>query len=168
MLRPRDFQFAADAVVTGAVTVAFNDIQPVDPLRQAVSRRDRLRRDHVSVSRGRPARLRSPCAAPSTRSTPPKAYYLENSVTLAYTHRLFGEVDVQVRGGDGRSSTTAPAPTVRPTRTRWIRSDGSVGYNLRNRTRIVVNYEFARRRSPAFADEITIAGASFSSWLFAF
>ena len=45
---------------------------------------------------------------------------------------------------------------------------GSVGYNLRNKTRIALNYEYARRRSPVFAERNYDRRRVFLSWQFAF
>jgi hypothetical protein len=95
------------------------------------------------------------------------AYYVEQSATLSYTHRLGGDFDAQVKGSwasfdyDARLNQPAHTDTLQT----W---GGSVGYNLRNRTRIAVNYEFARRRSPVFADRNYERRRAFLSWQFAF
>ena len=96
-----------------------------------------------------------------------EAYYVENSGTLAYTHRLFGEVDLQ--GKVARSSFDYSArPTERPHIDTLDTAGGSLGYNLRNRTRISLNYEYSRRRSPAFSARNYQRRRVFLSWLFAF
>ena len=76
-----------------------------------------------------------------------EAYYLENSVRLIYTHRLFGEVDVQ--GQAARSFFDYGNRAGSAERRDSLESyNGNLGYNLRNRTRISANYDYARRRSP--------------------
>jgi len=45
---------------------------------------------------------------------------------------------------------------------------GSLGYNLRNRTRIAVNYEYARRRSVEIVSRNYDRRRIFLSWSFTF
>ena len=95
------------------------------------------------------------------------AYYVENSGTLIYTQRLFGEVDLQ--GKMARSVFDYSARETEPPHKDTLdTAAGSLGYNLRNRTRIALNYEYARRRSPAFAERNYQRRRVFLSWLFAF
>jgi hypothetical protein len=94
------------------------------------------------------------------------AYYVESSGMLSYTHRLFGEVDLQ--GKIARSVFDYSARETEPPRKDSLdTAAGSLGYNLRNRTRIALNYEYARRRSPAFAARNYQRRRIFVSWLFA-
>ena len=96
-----------------------------------------------------------------------EAYYIENGISLSYTHRLFGDVDAQVRGSRSRFdygyTETSPA-----------RQDtldivgGRVGYNLRNRTRISVNYEYRERRSPQLLERNYDRRRAFLAWKFAY
>ena len=89
------------------------------------------------------------------------------SATVAYTHRLFGEVDAQVLGM--RAAFDYEARPRLPAHTDTLdTAAASVGYNLRNRTRIALNYEYARRRSPVLADRNYIRRRAFLSWQFAF
>ena len=44
----------------------------------------------------------------------------------------------------------------------------SVGYNLRNRTRISLNYELAERRSPAYVERNYDRTRIYLSWAYAF
>lgn len=95
------------------------------------------------------------------------AYYVERTASLSYTHLLFGNVDAQIRGSyslfdyDARETQPAHTDTL-------DLLGGSVGYNLRNRTRIALNYENARRRSPAFSDRNYERRRVYLSWMFAF
>ena len=45
---------------------------------------------------------------------------------------------------------------------------GGLGYNLRNRTRVSLNYEYSRRRSPALAERNYDRRRIFTSWTYAF
>jgi hypothetical protein len=95
------------------------------------------------------------------------AYFVENSVMLAYTHRLFGEVDLQLRGG--RSIFDYSARVDVPARTDTLdTAAGSLGYNLRNRTRIALNYEINKRRAPELPGRNYDRRRIYLSWLFAF
>ena len=160
------FRFAPDAVVSGTVTVSYRDMSFVDPgvspyrglvgavaLTYPVLEIGRL---SVALSRGVEYSFDTA-----------EAYYLEQSATVVYTHRLFGEVDAQGRGSwasfdyDARINLPPHTDTLNT-------AAGSVGYNLRNRTRIALNYEYARRRSPAVAERNYERRRAYLSWLFAF
>ena len=96
-----------------------------------------------------------------------EAYYVANAGQLSYTNRLFGDVDAQV--GLGRSVFDYNARIDMPPRTETNdTAAGSLGYNLRNRTRIAVNYEIARRRSPEKPARNYDRRRIYLSWLFAF
>ena len=160
------FRFAPEAVVTGFVTLQYRDMNPVDPrvkpyrgllgIASLTYPFLEIGRFNIALSRGLEYSFDSA-----------EAYYLEQAATVSYTHRLFGEVDAQVRGT--MASFDYDARAILPAHTDTLRNyGGSVGYNLRNRTRIALNYEFARRRSPAFADRNYDRRRAYLSWLFAF
>ena len=90
-----------------------------------------------------------------------------NRLTLGYTHRLFGEVDAQVTGQMRRSTTATPS-TCRRIPTRSIRSAGASGIICETGLAFALNYEYARRRSPAVADRNYERRRAFLSWQFAF
>lgn len=96
-----------------------------------------------------------------------EGYYIETSVQLAYTHRLFGAVDVQARGAKSYFDYSARLNEPPHTDT-YDTVGGSLGYNLRNRTRVAVNYEYSRRQSPAFSARNYQRRRVFLSWMFAF
>ena len=171
-LRNADNRFAtatlridAAAVVTGAVMVGFNDFKAVDPRVKpfrGITGSAALAYSVLEV--GRLALIAARRQEYSFDAA--EAYYLENSISLVYTHRLFGAVDAQVRGGralfdygnrEGIPPHTDTLDTV----------EGGVGYNLRNRTRVSFNYEYARRRSPALADRNYDRRRVYLSWTFA-
>jgi hypothetical protein len=159
-------RFDAAAVVNGAVTVAYNDFKAVDPRVKpfrGITGSVALAYSLLEVGRlGLFATRRQEYSFDAA-----EAYYLENSINLAYNHRLFGEVDAQVRGGramfdygfrEGSPPHTDTLDTI----------ETGVGYNLRNRTRVSFNYEFARRRSPALAERNYDRRRVYLSWLYAF
>jgi Putative beta-barrel porin 2 len=160
------FRFAPDAVVSGLVTISYRDMSFVDPevspyrgLVGTVS----LIYPVLEIGRLSVALTRGVEYSFDTQ----EAYYLQQSATVAYTHRLFGEVDAQVRGS--WASFDYDARINLPSHTDTLdMAGGSIGYNLRNRTRIALNYEYARRRSPAFADRNYERRRAFLSWQFAF
>ena len=96
-----------------------------------------------------------------------EAYYLENSAMLAYTHRVVGVIDVQVRAARSYFDYSARETLIAHKDT-LDTAAGSLGYNLRNRTRVALNYEYSRRRSPELAVRNYERRRVFLSWLFAF
>src|SRR5204863_5564352 len=96
-----------------------------------------------------------------------EAYYIETSGSISYTQRLGGQWDAQVRGSAAQYEYDAQETT--PAHTDTLDSaGGSLGYNLRNRSRLAVNYEFSRRRSPALPERNYERRRIYLSWLFAF
>jgi hypothetical protein len=160
------FRFAPDAVVTGLATISYKDFKPVDPLVE------RFRGVTGSVNIVYPFLEIGRLQFTGTRGTEysfdmAEAYYLENSFALSYTHRLFGEVDAQIRGGravfDYGFRVNLPAH-----RDTLDSAAGGVGYNLPNRTRISLNYEWSRRRSPALPERNYDRRRAYLAWTFAF
>ena len=96
-----------------------------------------------------------------------EGYYLENSFALSYTHRLFGNVDASVGGSQSifDYGFTAQSPARQD---KFDSVSGGVGYNLPNRTRISVNYEYSRRRSPQLSERNYDRRRVFLAWNFAF
>lgn len=160
------FRFAADAVVSGLITVGYRDMQPVDPVtkpfRGVVGSAAitypllEIGRFIFQLSRGNEYSFDAA-----------EAYYVANAAQVSYTNRLFGNVDAQVRVG--RSVFDYNARIDQPPRTETNDTAGvSLGYNLRNRTRVAVNYEIARRRSPEKPARNYDRRRIYLSWLFAF
>jgi hypothetical protein len=85
---------------------------------------------------------------------------------VSYTHRLFNEVDVQGRFGRSWFDYDAREGIV-PHQDLFDTTGASVGYNLRNRTRMALNYEFQRRRSPAYTERNFDRRRVYFSWQFA-
>jgi hypothetical protein len=160
------FRVAADAVFTGVITVGYQDMQPVDP--KARPFRGFTGSAAISYPFLEIGRFTLTAARGTEYSFDAgEAYFVENSVMLAYTHRLFSEVDLQVRGG--RSSFDYSARVDLPARTDTLdTAAASLGYNLRNRTRIAVNYEANQRRSPEIPGRNYDRRRIYLSWLLAF
>jgi hypothetical protein len=160
------FRFAPEAVVTGLVNISYRDIEYADPgvkpFRGMVGS-VALTYPLLEIGRLTGSYQRGVEYSFDTVD----AYYVENSGTLIYTQRLFGEVDLQ--GKFARSVFDYSAREGEAPRTDTLdTAAGGLGYNLRNRTRISLNYEYTRRRSPEFADRNYQRRRVFLSWLFAF
>lgn len=159
-------RIGAEAVLSGTISVSYRDFRPVDP---AVKRNQGLAveaavsypfleigRIGLMVNRGLEYSF-----------DPAEAYYEETTVNLSYTHRLFNEVDLQARGS--KSLFDYGFHEGNPARQDRLDTVGaSLGYNLRNRTRVALNYEMARRRSPAFAERNYDRERFYLSWTYAF
>ena len=159
-------RFAADAVITGFASVAFRDFKPVDPsvrgYRGLVWRVGLvypiLEVGRLSFQTNRGNEYSFDIA---------EGYYLENTFALGYTHRLFGNVDASVTGST--SNFDYGFTEQSPAREDKLDSVlGGVGYNLPNQTRISVNYEYARRRSPQLSERNYDRRRVFLAWNFAF
>ncbi len=156
----------AEAAFAGTVSVSYEDFKPVDPELQpfrGVTAEAALAYPFLEI--GRLSGSFSHGVEYSFDFT--EGYYVETTGTLAYTHRLFGEVDAQIRGSKSwfdygyRAGSPARQDTL-------AMAAVSLGYNLRNRTRVAVNYERAERRSPAFEDRNYDRTRVFVSWVYAF
>jgi len=159
-------RIGAEAVVSGTVAVSYLETRPVDPLIEAFSgvtvqagiAYPFLEIGRLSGSYNRGVQYSFDAA---------EAYYIENTGLLAYTHRLFGEIDAQVRAS--KSWFDYGFREGSPARQDTLESAGaSLGYNLRNRTRVSLNYELSRRRSPAFEERNYDRRRVFLSWMYAF
>ena len=159
-------KIGTEAVVSGVVTASFRDFKAVDPL----IRRYRGVVGSASIvypflEVGRVGLLATRALEYSFDEA--EAYYLENTVSLSYTHRLFGNVDAQLRGSRSLFDYGFREGAVDRQDTLDLAS-GGLGYNLRNRTRVSLNYEFSRRRSPALAERNYDRRRLFTSWTYAF
>lgn len=159
-------QIGAEAALSGNISLSYQDFRPVDPgvkryrgvASELAVTYPFLEIGRLSVGYRRGLEYSFDAA---------EAYYMENSANLSYTHRLFGELDVQVRGSMSLLDYgfTANSPARRDTNQIVA---GSVGYNVRNRTRIAVNYEDARRRSPVFPERDFDRKRWYLSWAYAY
>ncbi|MBY0493692.1 MAG: outer membrane beta-barrel protein [Cyanobacteria bacterium] len=160
------FRIDAAAVVTGAVTVGYKDMRPVDPTLK------RFRGLTGSAAITYPFLEFGRFTLTANRGTEysfdaAEAYYVENSAMLTYTNRLFRAADAQVRLGRSLFDYSARPDSAAHKDTLDVAA-GSLGYNLRNRTRIAVNYEYSRRRSPEIPRRNYDRRRIYLSWLFAF
>lgn len=159
-------RFAPEGLINGVASFSYRNLNPADPLvRDFQGLLGSLALSYAFMEMGRfnVGLVRNLEYSFDTA----EAYYIENTFSLGYTHRVVGPVDVQVKGG--RSLFIYEASEANPEHTDTLDSAGaSVGYNLKNRTRVALNYDFTRRRSPAFADRNYDRTRVFLSWLFAF
>lgn len=159
-------RFAPEGIINGTASFTYRDMTPVDPtirpfkgllgsvaLTYAVLEVGRL---NLGLTRNLEYSFNAA-----------EAYYLENTALIAYTHRLVGVIDAQVKGSrsyfdySARDNETAHKDTLDTLA-------GSLGYNLRNRSRVALNYEYSRRRSPELAVRNYERRRAFLSWLFTF
>lgn len=160
------FGFDAAAVISGAASIGYQDYEAVDPAVEpfrGVVGSGFITYPFLEIGRFNFGYNR----ATQYSFDIAEAYFLENTIRLIYTHRLFGEVDMQ--GQAVRSyfdyGNRAGSPARRDSLETY---NGNVGYNLRNRTRISANYEYARRRSPEIASRNYIRRRVYLSWTVAF
>jgi hypothetical protein len=160
------FRFDPAAVVTGIVTASYHDIHYADPgLEPFRGMMGSAALTYPILEIGRLSAVLRRGVEYSYDAV--EAYYVESSAEITYTHRLVGEVDVQ--GRVSRAQLNYSARPTQPEHTDTLdAAAGGLGYNLRNRTRVALNYEYARRKSPAFAARNYQRRRVFVSWLFAF
>ena len=159
------FRFAPDAVVSGLAQISVRDMRFDDPgiePYRGMNGSASLSYEVLDVGRLTVNALRLVDYSYDAAD----AYYVEQGVSVSYTHRLFSEVDVQGRGGRSWFDYEA-RPGVVPHEDVFDTTGASVGYNLRNRTRLALNYEFQRRRSPAYTDRNFDRRRVYFSWQFA-
>jgi hypothetical protein len=158
-------RFSAEAVVTGQITADYLDFKPVDPLIQDFG--------GIVGSAGLmyPVREFGRFNFVATRDLEysfdeAEGYYIENRFDISYTQRLFGEVDAQVLGSRSVFNFGYRDGSQ-------VRQDSldlalaGVGYNLKNRSRVSLNYEYSRRRSPVYADRNYDKRRIFAAWTYA-
>lgn len=155
-----------EAVISGQVQLSYQDVEMFDktlePFRGVTSTASitypflEIGRLNVSMVKGL-----------SYAFDPAEGYYKELTGFLVYTQRIVNQFDLQLRG-----SLTAFdygfREGVPPHRDKLDTASGSLGYNLKNRTRVAVNYESARRRSVVKDIRDYDRHRWFVSWLFAF
>ena len=161
-----NFRIAPQAVVTGQLTVGFTDFKPVHPDVRP------FRGLIAGVALVYPFMEAGRFGIEATRRNEfsfdaEDAYFIDNTIGLSYTHRLFGDVDAQVKGAkswfDYGFTPTSPAR-----QDKLDLAAGSVGYNLQNRTRISLNYEYSRRSSPQLPERNYDRRRAFLAWTFAY
>lgn len=160
------FNFAPQAVITGTATVGFQHTRYDDP------KIEPYRGLTASASVAYPVLEIGRLNFSASRSTEysfdaADAYYISTVYNLSYTHRIRGAVDVQVSGGRTLADYGHREGTVARNDTTDIVS-GGLGYNLRNRTRIGLSYEYSRRRSPELPDQNYEGRRIFISWTYVF
>ena len=159
-------RFAPEGVINGTAAFTYRDLTPVDPGIRPF--RGLLGSVGLTYSLLEVGRLNLGLTRGLEYSfDTAEAYYLENSAMLAYTHRVVGVIDVQVRAARSYFDYSARETLIAHKDT-LDTAAGSLGYNLRNRTRVALNYEYSRRRSPQLAVRNYERRRAFLSWLFAF
>lgn len=161
-----NFSFAPQALVTGEATLGYQDFRADDPKVKP------FRGLTASVAVTYPVLEIGRLSFTTARSTEysfdaAEAYFISTVFNLSYTQRLRGAIDAQVQGGRSLSDY-GKREGFAPRRDTVDTLAGGLGYNLRNRTRVAVSYEYSRRRSPALADQNYEGRRIFLSWTYAF
>jgi hypothetical protein len=155
-----------EALISGTATIGYRDLRPADPLVESfrgVTASGALTYTIMEFGRLSGAFI----YGIEYSFDEAEGYYRETTVDLAYTHSLFGDVDAQLRGTRSwfkygyREGVVPRTDTLQGVNV-------SLGYNLRNRTRISINYEEASRHSPAYVERNYDRTRAYLSWLFAF
>lgn len=159
------FNFGPQAVFTGVATIGYEDYRPADPRVRSfrgVSASVALSYPLFEVARINFAYMRNLEYSFDVS----EAYYKVNRYDLTFTQRLRGAIDAQISAGRTYSnygqSENSPARTDL-----YDVLNGSLGYNLRNRTRIGLNYGYFRRTSVLPLNSFE-GRKIFLSWTYAF
>lgn len=159
-------QIGAEAALTGVVSVGYTNVKAYDPLidpYRGVTSAVAITYSFLEMARVSGTLIRGF----QYSFLEDEAYYKETTAMLSYTHRLFGEIDFRVEGSKSLFDYGFREGT--PPRQDELDSVGaSIGYNLRNRTRVAVNYDRSRRRSPAFSERNYDRDRIYLSWAFAY
>lgn len=160
------FAFAPQAVLNGSMTVGYTDFQAADPAVRPY--RGITVSGAVTAPVAEAGRLNLGLVRGIEYSfDETEAYYVELTWTLSYTQRLGGAFDLQGRGSRSRFDygNREGSPERQDQLDTW---GAGLGYNLKNRTRIAMNYEVARRRSPDLPDRNYDRRRVYLSWTFAY
>jgi hypothetical protein len=138
-------QFGEEAVIRGRARVGYRDFRPVDPT--------------VHPFRGLTADAGLAVVIASVTQVEVRvqrdveysfdglqAYYVGSGGAVTATHRLFGPLDIQARY-DATRLQYGQREGIGDRRDSLQSYGGGFGYTLKDRTRIGINYEYARRRS---------------------
>jgi len=157
-------KFGSEAVATGVVSLSYRDYKPVDP---AVARYRGVSGNAEMVF---PVAELGRFSLGASRTLEhsydiQQGYFMDNTISLSYTHRLFYNLDAQVRGAKSAMEYGFRASVPERRDTQDI-VGGGIGYNLRNRSRVSANYEFLRRRSLAVNGRNYDRQRVFLSWTY--
>lgn len=160
------FDFAPQAVVTGSATIGYQNMEADDP------KIEPYRGITGAVTLSYPLLEIGRFNFVTERSTEysfdvAEAYFVSTAFNLAYSQRLAGSWDLQVSGRKALSDYGFREGT-QPRRDTIDTLSGGLGYNLANRTRLALSYEYSRRRSPALPDQNYEGRRIFFSWTYAF
>jgi hypothetical protein len=160
------FDFAPQAAITGTATIGYQDSDADDP------KIEPFRGVTAAVTVTYPLLEFGRFNFITERTTEysfdaAEAYFVSTTFNLAYSQRLYGAWDLQI-GGRRALADYGFREGVLPRRDTTDALTGGLGYNLPNRTRIALSYEYSRRRSPALPDQNYEGRRIFLSWTYAF
>lgn len=159
-------QFSADAVIRGRLRIGYRDFQPVDP---ALARYQGVTGTAgIGFSAFGTARFDIDGTRDVEYSFEEEAgYFVQTGAVLTYTQRLFGAWDLQGRAG--RSWLDYGAAQLEGARNDHVDTYAvGLGYNLQDRSRLGLNYEYTERSAPARADRRFDRQRIYGSWTYEF
>ncbi len=158
---------APDAIIRGRARIGYREFDPVDPSMEG--HRGVVGLLSVGFSALGAARF----DVAGTRDVEysfeeSDGYFVQTGLAFTYTQRLGGPWDVQGRAGrswlDYRLSARSPDARNEHVDT----YAAGVGYNLQDRSRIGLSYEYAERSAPTRADRRYDRRRIFGSWTYEF
>lgn len=158
--------FGPEAVLRGEVDVGYKDFRTHEPRVQPY-------RGFVTTLRiTAPVRDRGSFVLTGTRDVQfsydeGQAYFVASDATATYTQRVFRALDVQAVAGRAWDDY-GHREGLEPMAERIETYSGGVGYNLRDQSRLGVNYEYQRRVSTGEAGRAYIRRRVFTSWTYSF
>lgn len=155
-------QFSPDAVIRGRLRIGYRDFTPADP---GLARYQGVTGNAgVAFSVFGTARFDIDGTRDVEYSFEEEAgYFVQTGVTLTYTQRLFGAWDLQGRGG--RSWLDYGAAQLDGARNDRVDTYAvGLGYNLQDRSRIGLHYEYTERNAPTRADRRFDRQRIYGSW----
>ena len=96
-----------------------------------------------------------------------ESYFVNSEVSLTYTHRVLGPFDLQVTGAYGTLGYGKREGRV-PKKETMQSFGGGLGYNLRDQSRLGLNYEQVDRRSNVESDRAYAKNRVYGSWTYRF
>jgi len=159
-------QFSADAVIRGRLWIGYRDFMPVDP---ALARYQGVTGNGgIGFSAFGTARFDIDGTRDVEYSFEEEAgYFVQTMVALTYTQRLFGAWDLQGRGG--RSWLDYGAAQLDGARNDRVDTYAvGLGYNLQDRSRMGLNYEYTERSATTRADRRFDRQRIYGSWTYEF
>lgn len=160
-------EFSPEAVIRGQLRVGYRDFQPEDPALapfQGVTASGGLAftllgRTRVEVGGSRDVEY---------SFEDEEGYFVQSGVDLTVTQRVLGAWDLQVRGGRRWLDYTRPTEGAGRRQDRVDAIAAGIGYNLRDRSRVGLQWEYTERGAPLRPDRRYDRQRIYGSWTYEF